>query len=54
MPILSTHLPNFKDNGRIYDIIYMGSRPLKMFKQGNRLYIIDSNDIGQSIDIGKN
>ena len=30
--IAQTQLPNFEDNGRIYDIIYMGSRPLKMFK----------------------
>ena len=32
---------DYGDDGRIYDIIYMGDRSLKMFKQASRLYIID-------------
>ena len=32
LPILKEQLPNYTDNGRIYDIIYMGDRNVKMFK----------------------
>jgi len=34
-------MEDISDGGRIYDIIYMGERSLKMFKQASRLYIID-------------
>ena len=41
LPVLKNQIPDYTDNGRIYDIIYMGDRYVKMFKQGSRLYIID-------------
>ena len=34
-------MSDVSEDGRIYDIIYMGERSLKMFKRGSRLYIID-------------
>jgi hypothetical protein len=36
-------LPEYPDlvDGKVYDIVYMGDRALKMFKYHHTLYIVD-------------
>jgi hypothetical protein len=47
LPDISNRINDFSDDGRIYDVVFMGNSRMSLLKEGTRLYIFEKKYVDQ-------
>jgi hypothetical protein len=47
LPDISNRINDYSDDGRIYDVVFMGNSRMSLLKEGTRLYIFEKKYVDQ-------